>query len=503
MPYLHESLATSGAPLTENLGNSALTLVGHRAPAHGTLTIGTGPSWTYTPAPSFTGIDTFTLIENNAAAATGRARRIRVVVGPADAEAPSAPGPLDVLQLSTRQALLKWPAATDNYEVLKYTLYRDGTPIWETYDRLEYQDNTAQPGVTHQYAVTATDDAGLESAASATPAGAALSAQDDFEDGNYTTADPALTNGLAWTLVQGVAGVNATGKYLTIGSGNGGFSLLTSNQVFQPPFSAQFTATQQYVTTNPGFVLLYQDPANYYYLALNRSYATLFRVMDGTETQLAQSGAIRMNNTVASADFHIEVYQAAGALVFRVTRFNLTYGAEASVTWEDQNFAAAARFTQGKIGFVQASSTSQLIRFDNVRVVPLVGQGPDLDADGLLDAWEVAHTGGLGTAPDSDLDGDGFTLEEEYRLGTDPTKASSRFTAQTQPAAEPGTLILTWPSIIGTRYTLLTKPDLEPATPWTAVPGYEVLTATPPQNQATLPTNLDPQAYYQVQLYAE
>ncbi len=50
----------------------------------------------------------------------------------------------------------------------------------------------------------------------------------------------------------------------------------------------------------------------------------------------------------------------------------------------------------------------------------------DFDADGLPDSWEITYCGSATTCiPHGDMDGDGLTNLEEYKLGTDPTKADT------------------------------------------------------------------------------
>jgi hypothetical protein len=50
----------------------------------------------------------------------------------------------------------------------------------------------------------------------------------------------------------------------------------------------------------------------------------------------------------------------------------------------------------------------------------------DTDADGLPDAWETEHFGGLAGNGGSDFDGDGFGSLQEHAAGTDPTDPASR-----------------------------------------------------------------------------
>ncbi len=52
--------------------------------------------------------------------------------------------------------------------------------------------------------------------------------------------------------------------------------------------------------------------------------------------------------------------------------------------------------------------------------------GIDIDRDGLVDSWEVAHFGDISSQSGSDdYDGDGLTNDQEENLGTDPTLADS------------------------------------------------------------------------------
>jgi hypothetical protein len=44
----------------------------------------------------------------------------------------------------------------------------------------------------------------------------------------------------------------------------------------------------------------------------------------------------------------------------------------------------------------------------------------DDDRDGLPDAWEYARFGNLEQKGNDDIDGDGYTNFQEYRVGTDP-----------------------------------------------------------------------------------
>lgn len=57
-----------------------------------------------------------------------------------------------------------------------------------------------------------------------------------------------------------------------------------------------------------------------------------------------------------------------------------------------------------------------------------LGTAPvDSDGNGLADDWERQYFGHIGVDPNADPDGDGMTNLQEYRAGTNPTDAQSRF----------------------------------------------------------------------------
>ena len=111
-----------------------------------------------------------------------------------------------------------------------------------------------------------------------------------------------------------------------------------------------------------------------------------------------------------------------------------------------------------------------------------LGPAPiDSDGDGLADSWEMQHFGSLGVNPNDDPDGDGVNNLREFRAGTDPNEAASRFEV-IEIARVPNGVSILWSSQPDRRYRVKRTSSL-----LTPPAQYEVvqsgLMATPPFNQ--------------------
>jgi fibronectin type 3 domain-containing protein len=98
----------------------------------------------------------------------------------ADITPPSVPTNVAATALSANRIDVSWTASADASGVANYSVARNGTPLG-TATSTSYSDTTAAPGTTYSYTVSATDNAGNVSAASAavgatTPATSPLSA---------------------------------------------------------------------------------------------------------------------------------------------------------------------------------------------------------------------------------------------------------------------------------------------------------------------------------------
>ena len=127
----------------------------------------------------------------------------------------------------------------------------------------------------------------------------------------------------------------------------------------------------------------------------------------------------------------------------------------------------------------------------------------DGDADGMPDAWELAHGFDPLNAADAalDADGDGQTNLAEYRAGTDSRDPLSRFIVS-EIVANADTVSLTWLSVPGRRYHLQWSDDL---VNWTALTdaGAPVVIDAAPGNVTTFPLTNNaglPGRFYRVEV---
>jgi hypothetical protein len=97
----------------------------------------------------------------------------------------------------------------------------------------------------------------------------------------------------------------------------------------------------------------------------------------------------------------------------------------------------------------------------------------DANTNGIADAWEALYFEGA-TVATNDFDGDGYSNLDEYRMGTDPTNASSTltFALPSPPSADP--FVVRWPVAAGRDYEVFYMSALSSTSstlgfgPWTA-----------------------------------
>lgn len=129
-----------------------------------------------------------------------------------------------------------------------------------------------------------------------------------------------------------------------------------------------------------------------------------------------------------------------------------------------------------------------------------LGTAPvDSDGDGLADAWEMQHFGNLNANGNGDPDADGVNNLREFRAGTNPTDAASRFEV-VEISRVPSGFSIRWSSQTNRRYTIKRSASL-----LTAPANYTLvqsgLTATPPMNQfIDTTTGTDAQSFYLIEI---
>ena len=146
-------------------------------------------------------------------------------------------------------------------------------------------------------------------------------------------------------------------------------------------------------------------------------------------------------------------------------------------------------------GWISLSSAEGFVQTDTMDC------GPDLDADGIPDMWELQFATNLAILDGaSDPDGDGATNAEEFDADTNPRDAASRLrlTSIHRPgSAAPVTL--SWSSSSTRQYRIRTSADVAAPLPW-ADSGLGLI---PPDAGATtsriLPPPVDPHRFYLIE----
>jgi len=113
-----------------------------------------------------------------------------------------------------------------------------------------------------------------------------------------------------------------------------------------------------------------------------------------------------------------------------------------------------------RLTFRATTAQGEVVTF----VAPDVMVPGDLDGDEMDDWWEMLHFGSIEACdPDEDPDGDGFSNLMEWKLGTLPLDASSRFEVtsfQWGGGDDFQHVVLTWPTVPGKSYRLMGSASL-------------------------------------------
>jgi len=210
-----------GTPTSSNLTDRSVTIAwspatdnvrvaGYQIFRNGTL-VGTGSGTQFNDsglAPSTT--YSYQVLAFDAAGnQSARSPVVSVTTRAADTVAPSTPGTPTVGTVTASSIALSWAAATDNYGVADYQIYRNGA-LAGTSTTTNFIDTGLQPSTSYSYTIKAKDAAGNQSAASG--AASASTAAGNVATVFYRTPVGWTTvnlhyspNGGTWTAVPGVA----------------------------------------------------------------------------------------------------------------------------------------------------------------------------------------------------------------------------------------------------------------------------------------------------------
>jgi hypothetical protein len=103
--------------------------------------------------------------------------------------------------------------------------------------------------------------------------------------------------------------------------------------------------------------------------------------------------------------------------------------------------------------------------------VESIGEPPDLDNDGLPDAWEISRAGSLAAlGSDADADLDGQTDWDEFLAGTNPLDMTENLGPVVLVERAPGGgKAIQWPGQAGHLYLVEKRSSFEPGSVWQAV----------------------------------
>jgi chitodextrinase len=155
------SVALSWAAASDNVG-----VTGYQVYRGGVL-IGTSSNTSYLDSglSASTAYQYTVLAQDAAGNRSNQSAALTVTTKAADTAPPTAPGQPVVSAITSSSAILNWSAATDNYGVAQYAVYRNATLAGSTASTT-FADSGLTPATSYSYTVKAQDAAGNLSAAS-------------------------------------------------------------------------------------------------------------------------------------------------------------------------------------------------------------------------------------------------------------------------------------------------------------------------------------------------
>ncbi len=194
-----------------------------------------------------------------------------------------------------------------------------------------------------------------------------LTFQDDFEDGDYTTADGA--NGLTWSLQAGGAGVDEVDGSHQLGVDRGYSLIVTSQTIPGDEYTLRFAGRITWST--PGrIVVLYKDPMNYYSVGLGGQ-TGIYRKMNGSEVQLHEDpeDLVRLpHGRGESGGFKVYIHNTGSSILLKADKSG--DGVDYDIEVTDTDPAAIALFKNTGVGMLSTGGDvgSPWFYLDNVAI---------------------------------------------------------------------------------------------------------------------------------------
>ncbi len=191
--------------------------------------------------------------------------------------------------------------------------------------------------------------------------------QDNFEDGDYTTADG--PNGLTWSLVAGAASVDDVDGSLQLGLDRG-YSLIATDQTIA---GDEYTlrCAGRITWSAPGrIVVLYKDSSNYYSIGLGEQ-TGIYRRMNGIEVQLNEDpeNLIRLpHGSGETGEFKFYVHNTGSSILIKADKAG--DGVDYDLEVVDTDPDAVAMFTDTGVGMMSGGGAEDPPWFyiDNVAI---------------------------------------------------------------------------------------------------------------------------------------
>ncbi|MFP4016327.1 MAG: LamG-like jellyroll fold domain-containing protein, partial [Halanaerobiales bacterium] len=194
--------------------------------------------------------------------------------------------------------------------------------------------------------------------------------QEDFEDGDIDTSDPALTNGFTWT-AEGDYEITEHWAWLDMGNvvkfDQEGEYIISNEVINASEYTISLDMINSYHTYTR-IMFAYIDESNYYYL--NPVSGTVYRVLDGISLKISEKRAEGLLTPVygRSTRTHYKIYfcNSGESITIQIDRDKYDNRIDYGFNYIDNDPTAVSRFNNGKIKLIQPAIGA--VYFDNIFV---------------------------------------------------------------------------------------------------------------------------------------